>query len=224
MDRKKMLSRYYNSYYSFATYRRKFLDNLLSKNKAYFRSIVLDIGGGRRRGRFIPPILEEWIIADISKVNSDIVCDVQNMPFRDDSFNTIKATELFEHIENPKKGLKECHRVLQKDGHLILSIPFMFPVHGDPFDYQRWTALKWKKEVTKLGFKIENFEVMGLFFIVMGDMLKSLNKSLPRILAYLGCLFYPIIDILVKLDNTKFVKDNPRLKGYHGGYFIILRK
>lgn len=127
-------------YYLGATYHRKILDKLLGKNKHYYQGVVLDIGG-RDRGRFNKPKhkVEKWIFADIEeRHNPDIVLDVCDMnQITSDSIDVINATEIFEHIENPEKGLEECYRVLKKDGVLMLSMPFLFPIHADPPDFQR---------------------------------------------------------------------------------------
>jgi len=209
------------------TYRRKVLDKLLEKNKHYFKGVVLDIGG-RDRGKFKKPKdkVEKWIFADIeASYNPDVVLDVGNMhQIKDESIDVINATELFEHIENPIRGLKECYRVLKKEGMIIISAPFIYPIHADPFDFQRWTETKWKKVLTEVGFKIEKFEIMGRYFTVLADIEKSLIKSLPRFLRWFCYLVYPFYDLLVKLDNFDFVKNHPKLGKFHSGYFIIAKK
>lgn len=65
---------------------------------------------------------------------------------------------------------------------------------------------------------------MGRYFTILGDMLKSLIKSFSKIYKYLGFLLFRILDRIVKLDKTFFVKKNVQLNNFHGGYFIIVRK
>ena len=214
-------------YYFGTSYRRKSLDKLLEQNKHYYKGIVLDIGG-RDRGKFQKPKnkVEKWIFADVEKkYHPDIILDVTNMiKIENGSINVINATELFEHVLNPEKGLKECYRVLKKNGVIILSMPFLYPIHNDVYDFQRWTEEKWKRELGKTGFKIEKFEIMGRYFVFLCDMKKDFINSLPTLLRRFCCLLYPLMDFLVKLDEAKFIKNNERLNKYHGGYFIICRK
>ena len=216
----------YVVYYFWASYRRKILDNLLEENKHYYKGVALDIGG-RDRGRFKKPKseVEKWIFADIEERHKpDVIFDVANMyKIKDETIDVVNAIELFEHVENPERGLKECYRVLKKDGIMFLSAPFLFPVHADPYDFQRWTEDKWKKELEKAGFKILKFEIMGRFFTVLADMKKTFVKSMPRLLRWVLCLLYPLLDCSVKLDNLKFIKSD-RLGKFHGGYFMILRR
>lgn len=214
-------------YYFWATYRRKILDKLLEEDKHYYKGVVLDIGG-RDRGKFQKPKdkVEKWIFADVEeKHNPDIVLDVENMDkFGTESIDVINATELFEHVENPEKGLRECYRVLKKDGVIILSVPFLHPIHADPFDFQRWTEGKWRKVLEEIGFEIEKFEIMGRYFTVMMDMKKALIKQFPFGVRHFCKLFYPLMDLFVKLDNTRWVKNSSGLNKFHGGYFMILKK
>lgn len=43
--------------------------------------------------------------------------------FEEGTFDAILLGELIEHIEEPYKALKKCHKVLQKGGKLILTTP-----------------------------------------------------------------------------------------------------
>ncbi|MEM3714970.1 MAG: class I SAM-dependent methyltransferase [Nitrososphaeria archaeon] len=54
-----------------------------------------------------------------SKV-SYVVCDAENLPFRDTSFDLILCYDLLEHLPNPSLCIKEFGRTLLKDGHVII--------------------------------------------------------------------------------------------------------
>jgi len=215
-----------SQFYKWITYRRRLLDLLQEKYKHLYKGVVLDIGG-RDKGYFKKPKenVEKWIFADIVKeFNPDIVLDVTNMNNIDsNSVDVINAIELFEHVKDIEKGLNECFRVLKKDGVFMLSTPFLFPIHADPFDFQRWTNTKWQIELKKNGFKIEKLIIMGRYFTVLGDMLKFLIKSYPKIYKYFGFLLFRILDRMIKQDRISIKKNSP-LNNFHGGYFIIARK
>ncbi|MFA6136371.1 MAG: methyltransferase domain-containing protein [Candidatus Paceibacterota bacterium] len=219
-----------NIKYIFAsTLRRKILDKLLSDNVGYFKSdsVVLDIGG-RDRGKFIKPKnnVKKWIFADIDpSYNPDVVLDVSDMkPIKSNSIDVILATELFEHVAEPQKGIKECFRVLKKGGIFIISAPFLYRIHADPDDFQRWTDKKWIYELETIGFKLEKIEVMGRFFSVMSDNFRFFIQSLPRLIKY---ILYPLVlmsDFISLLDRTKLILNSKILDSFHGGYFIVATK
>jgi SAM-dependent methyltransferase len=215
-------------YYLWSSYRRKALDRLQERYSHLYEGIVLDIGG-RDRGRFEKPKkrVKRWIFADVNEAHEpDVVLDVAEMgsTFADNSIDIVNAMELFEHVERIEKGLNECYRVLKDQGRMILSAPFLYPVHGDPFDFQRWTGEKWRNALESIGFRIEHLEVTGGFFSVLGDMVKTLVHTFPFPVNRVCQLFYPILDLVVLLDRSSLANVNPKIKGYQGGYFIVTVK
>jgi len=214
--------------YLWSSYRRKSLDRLQERFSDLYRGVVLDMGG-RDRGRFRKPRerVDRWIFADINREHQpDLVLDVSDMQGKvaDRSVDVVNAMELFEHVERIDRGLEECYRVLKPEGRLLISVPFLYPVHADPFDFQRWTGEKWRRSLEALGFRIEVLDVTGGFFSVFGDAVKTLVHALPRVPCRFLQLFYPLLDLFVLLDRTGFGRRHPRLAGYHGGYFIVARK
>ncbi len=215
------------NYYLHSTYRRKLLDKLQQQYIAEYKGLVLDVGG-RDRGLFKKPKQEvdKWIFADIeAKHSPDVVLDVADMnELNDKSVDVVNAMELFEHVEKVEQGLSECWRILKNKGKLLISVPFLYPIHADPFDYQRLTHYKWKLQLEKTGFAIEKIIVMGRFFTVLADMIKTLILSLPIIIKHVLYIFFPLLDLITKLDNLNIVMKHNKLSNFHGGYFIIATK
>ncbi|OGD86897.1 hypothetical protein A2164_00995 [Candidatus Curtissbacteria bacterium RBG_13_35_7] len=212
------------NYYFHTTYRRKMIDDALGRYSKYFSGKILDVGGGRVRGMFKKKN-EKWVTVDIEKkFNPDVVASVEKLPFKNESFNSIKATELFEHVDNFEKGLSECTRVLKKGGLLIISSPFLYPLHPDPFDFQRLSLQKWSNLAKKNGLKILKIEEQGYFFTILGEMIRGLIREMNILpLRYLLYLTFPIIDGLTLFDKVNIVK-NSHLKKFIEGYFIVAKK
>ena len=209
-------------YYFRSTYRRQIIDSLLKKYAFNYLGVVLDIGG-RSRGIFQKPKqnVTKWIFADIEeKHNPDILLDVADMnAIETGSIDIVNAIELFEYVEKINEGISECYRVLKPDGKLILSVPFLYPIHADPYDFQRWTLTKWIKTLKENGFIVEIVEINGQFFTVKNEMYKALILSLPVIVRHIAYLLFPVFDIINLLDNTKRVKNHKKLGNFHGGYY-----
>jgi len=58
----------------------------------------------------------------------------ENMPYRDNSFDIVLMEDVLEHVEDPKKVIQECYRVLKLGGKLIIKFPSfkgMFSHHLD---------------------------------------------------------------------------------------------
>lgn len=52
-----------------------------------------------------------------------VVGDIKKMPYSDDQFDAVVATEVLEHVSEPKKAVKELSRVLRHGGYICVSVP-----------------------------------------------------------------------------------------------------
>ena len=51
--------------------------------------------------------------------------DIMNLPYTNESIDSITHSDTLEHIDNSLKALQECHRVLKKDGVMFYTIPII---------------------------------------------------------------------------------------------------
>jgi hypothetical protein len=56
-----------------------------------------------------------------------------------------------------------------------MTVPFLYPIHNDPFDYQRWTSEKLRVTLENIGFEIIDFKALGAGFSVVHDILLHMN-------------------------------------------------
>lgn len=68
----------------------------------------------------------------------DIVCNAEEMPIEDGSYDLVLCTQVLEHCSSPERIINECHRVLKDGGTLIVTVPSIYPVHGHPADNWRF--------------------------------------------------------------------------------------
>lgn len=107
---------------------------------------ILDIGCGRQSiAQFISSSCE-YISLDypstgllLYESTPNVLADASSLPFEDDIFDTVLLLEVLEHLPSPETAIKEAKRVLSEDGTLIVSTPFLYPIHDAPNDYRRWT-------------------------------------------------------------------------------------
>ena len=62
----------------------------------------------------------------------DIVADITNTDFHDESFDVIVCVQVIEHIPNLWDLPKELYRILVKDGFCIIDCPWLYPYHAEP--------------------------------------------------------------------------------------------
>lgn len=128
----------------YVTYRRLWLDTLLEAHAAEMRGVVVDIGGKRenKRGSFRPPEEQArswWYLNLDLATRPNIFADVSAVPLPTASIDTVICTEVLEHLANPAACAAEIQRILRPGGLAFVSVPFMYPIHADPYDFQRFT-------------------------------------------------------------------------------------
>ena len=65
--------------------------------------------------------------------------DMQDIPYRDNSYDYVVSDQVLEHVRKPWIGVSEIYRVLRPGGIAIVTSALMFPQHGVPYDYFRFT-------------------------------------------------------------------------------------
>jgi SAM-dependent methyltransferase len=212
------------SYYLGVSYRRKRVDADLAAATAHFTGRVLDVGGARQRGAFRRPPGARWVVADIERAfRPDVGADVQALPFRDAVFDAIKATELLEHVPDVARALGECRRVLRPGGHLVITAPFLERLHGDPGDYSRYTRSMWDRLLAAADLKAVTIAEQGGYFTHLAGLLRFLVLRAPRPLRWAGYGFFPLLDLLARLDASPRAQRSD-FAAFVGGYLIVAER
>jgi SAM-dependent methyltransferase len=94
---------------------------------------VLDVGGrlqpyrillGSRVGRYVAvdPRVTPLV---------NVVATGEDLPFRDEEFDFVICTQVFEYLPDPHRVASEIRRVLRKGGYAFVSAPAVFPRDSD---------------------------------------------------------------------------------------------
>lgn len=205
--------------------RRHFVDNFFSKS---FKELlsgkkvdIIDIGGKKmnKRGLFNAENFGSTTYVNLEKSsNPDILSDARDIPVDSASYDIAIMGELLEHVSDPIPVINEAHRILKNDGLLFITVPFIYPLHGDPDDYGRYTESYWKANFKKIGFEIVKLERHGGMFSVLALMIQHLFRAKNK-------SWEPIQSLIIKLmmwfDSRT---QSPLLKSWTTGYGIIIRK
>ncbi|GGY15879.1 hypothetical protein GCM10008098_03740 [Rhodanobacter panaciterrae] len=91
----------------------------------------------------------------------DIFADAARLPLIDASIDAVVCLEVLEHVSHPQAALAEFARVLKSGGVMIFSMPFMYPIHDAPYDFQRLTEYGLRRDLDAAGFDIVRMEKLG---------------------------------------------------------------
>jgi SAM-dependent methyltransferase len=164
------------------SYRRWYIDRWLKKNQNAMAGRVLDIGGKKSnpRGEFRPPKENclRWDYVNIDpSTNPEFLCTGDSIPLENEKIDCALLCEVLEHVEKPLDILRETHRLLRPEGVLLLTMPFLVPVHADPCDFHRWTDSMLKQALLESGFGEISVEPMGGLVPVISDIVRGWTES-----------------------------------------------
>jgi SAM-dependent methyltransferase len=101
--------------------------------------VVLDVGAKAAPYRqYVPARHYMRLDVDPAK-HPDICCDLHELQWQPDFFDTVLAIEVLEHLYDPQRAIDRIAAVLKPGGVCILSTRFIFRYHPDPQDHYRFT-------------------------------------------------------------------------------------
>ena len=125
------------------------------------------------------------------------------------------CNQVLEHVFNPDEFLWEINRVLKTGGKLLLTVPFVWDEHEQPYDYARYSTFGLRALLEKQGFKILQHKKLAadasIIFQMVNAYIYKIMQHLPMpvklvFTATLIALFN-ILGILV----AKLLPGNPDL-------------
>ncbi len=191
----------------------------------------LDLGGHKtiKRGLFhIERYNLQVVYANISpKKGTDVQADALQVPCCNNSFDVIICSELLEHVSYPPQVLREAWRLLKPQGILLITVPFLYPIHGDPYDFGRYTDYYWLSELKKLGFQDISLLRQGLFYSVLINFCKSyvsqlgLSGPIGSPVRYILTVLLAITQYLaLKYEQTSHPQKNSFIQSFTTGFGI----
>lgn len=84
----------------------------------------------------------------------DVFYDGRHIPFPDQHFDAVLASEVLEHVFEPDEILTEIRRVMVPGGRILITLPFVWDEHEVPYDYGRYTSYGLPHLLEKNGFRV----------------------------------------------------------------------
>lgn len=196
------------------------LKRFLRKNVHGKKIIALNLGSGNSN-----------ISKNVSNIdffpyeNVDLTCDINNLPFRDDSIDIIFNIAVLEHLPNPEIAVSEMLRVLKRGGLVYTFFPFMQGFHASPNDYSR---------LSDEGLKnlFNNFQQVSLKCSggPTSSLLWMLQEWVAILFSFGAAPLYLIISLIMMMVTfpLKFIdlilRDNPFSRHISSSFVYIGRK
>ena len=165
---------------------------------------VLDLGCGEQQYKHLFEDCE-YIGVDVpvsgrpmEMKKADLFFDGFHLPFKSGVFDFVLCTQVLEHASDPTALMQEIRRVCKLNGHAILSMPFVYPEHEVPYDFQRYTEFGVRELAKCSGFGVKslskdtgNIEVLAVLtsLFIINSLVPSI-KWLRPVVAALCC--FPI--------------------------------
>ena len=172
---------------------------------------VLQVGSGGRVEKIMTPLREKrgfkLTTLDIDPARKpDIVADIIDYD-PGECFDYILVIEVLEHIKHPHAAAQNLYKLLKPGGTLVLSTPFLFPLHDRPYDYFRFTKYglaelfgHFDRVVIK---ERDSWAEVHCVFLARLLREKSLGiRIFSPIAIILAMLLYPLAMLLSHLINT----------------------
>ncbi|MBC7700864.1 class I SAM-dependent methyltransferase [Aquabacterium sp.] len=142
----------------------------------------------------------------------DYIGDIWNISERDQTFDAILCTEVFEHIPFPTETIREFSRLMKPKGRLILTLPSNCLRHMDPyFFYSGFTNRYLEKFLTESGFQIDSLEPVGDYYSWIAA---ELARTMKTHSIFAAVLLAPAL-LWFMFKKKTFVSTNTLCMGYH---------
>lgn len=188
---------------------RKGLHQHITALAPFIKGKTLDIGCGQKPyEKYFTS--SEYIGLEIDspenrrRKKADYFYDGKKFPFYDREFDSVIVNQVLEHVFNPDEFLSDIHRVLKEDGMLLLSIPFVWDEHEQPFDYARYSSFGLRYLLNKHNFEIIEYrksvnDIRIIFQLINAYIYKKTATGNPVFNLLITMIFMSPFNILGEL-------------------------
>lgn len=179
---------------------------------------LLDIGCGSKPYHSLCKV-SEYIGLEIDDEGNrnhnyaNVFYDGKTIPFESGTFDSILSNQVFEHVFNPNVFFKEVNRVTKIGGVLLMTFPFVWDEHEQPYDYARYSSFGIKHILHENGFEVieyrkSNNGVEVIFQLINNYIYKVTFTKNNYINALMTLIFIAPVNIIGIIFSSIFPKNN----------------
>ena len=145
--------------------------------------------------------------------------DLENKNEINNKFDNIIIFNVLEHIYNCKNAVNELHNLLNENGKVLGSTPFMYRIHNAPKDYARYTKDYLYKILSDNGFN--DIKIIALGY----GPFTSCYQNMHDFIKYLYVINNVLLTSCILLDSfLKLIMKTDPKELYPLAYFFTAKK
>jgi|TARA_A100001035_G_scaffold261340_1_gene240219 2-polyprenyl-3-methyl-5-hydroxy-6-metoxy-1,4-benzoquinol methylase len=206
----------------------KFIDYYISRISNELDGInslkVLNVGAGGTVETYLKTKFNfvRSIDVDVNREPDQVidVCDIDQLKDLTFTPQLICMFEVLEHTKNPINAIQNLHEIIDENSYVMLSTPFIFHIHDEPYDFFRFT--KYGLEILFQNFKEvvvkpRNgwFETILVLFVRLRMERNILSKMIGNLFILIYFLLTPITYLLQSIIKSEKITT---------GYFVYAKK
>ncbi len=151
------------------------LEYLSDAAAKYAKGTLVDVGCGEKP---YAPLFSQYVERHIGVDHADtqhslgevdVVAGAYDTTLSDAFADTVLCSAVLEHLESPLDALRETHRILKPNGHLILTAPLFWHLHEEPRDFFRYTSHGLEYLVKTAGLEVVEIRPMSGFAVTFAQ-------------------------------------------------------
>jgi SAM-dependent methyltransferase len=144
---------------------------------------------------------------------ADYFYDGSTFPFDDLHFDSVVINQVFEHVFTPDLFLSEVNRVLKADGILLMTVPFIWDEHEQPYDFARYSSFGMRHLLKEHKFEIVDYkkslnDIRVIFQLINAYLYKAIKIENKLIKLLLLTPFFAMINVLGEAVYRFFPKND----------------
>lgn len=193
---------------------------------------MMDFGCGSKPYQSLFTSVDEYIGVDYAgeghsheNEQIDVFYDGKTIPFPENTFDSVLASEVLEHVFNLEEILKELHRVMKPGGKLLITIPFAWKEHEIPIDFGRYTSFGFRNLLERNGFIVREMDKTTNVVQTLTQLWITYWHShiFPKMRPF-GRVVTPVFSLFSNVFGLTLAKILPKRDDYYLNLIVVAEK